>query len=392
MRRTRRLALLCVVLSTAGLAAAQGGGADGCPPSKCGTLSLTKPGSQLVTVLPSGPFGALQAFDVVTGKKRFSLGYGRLSPDGSWHFVSQNREDDTLVRRFDARTGRKAGSWTVAGRYWWIGATSARGRHVVLAHATNGKRSRFLVVDGRSGALVRTVRLDGSFEPEAVSRDGRRLFLIEHLGREYQIRLYDLARGRLVGGAIRPKNEDERMTGYPWTAVGTPDGRWRLTLYIRPNGGEAFIHALDLEHAAAYCLDLPGAGRAGALQQYGLALSSDAQTLYAANGAIGAAARLDLKTLRVTPLARFRSGRDPEAQWGSAALSPDGRTLYFGGLHGLWAYHGSTGLVRGPYRVGPVAGFGFTPDGERVTVIRFGKRPLSLDAATGRTVGAPRSS
>jgi len=65
-------------------------------------------------------------------------------------------------------------------------------------------------------------------------------------------------------------------------------------------------------------------------------------------------------------------------------VSPNGRTLYFGTLRGLHAFDVSTGRVRGPYRLGAVAGFAFTPDGGRLTVVRFGRRPLSVDPASGR--------
>jgi hypothetical protein len=92
-------------------------------------------------------------------------------------------------------------------------------------------------------------------------------------------------------------------------------------------------------------------------------------------------AALDLARLRVRTLARFRGRGGALPGYSNAVVSRDGRTLWFGDVHGLWLYRGE---VRGPFRVGSVGGFGLTPDGHRLTVIRLGARMLQLDARTGK--------
>ena len=86
--------------------------------------------------------------------------------------------------------------------------------------------------------------------------------------------------------------------------------------------------------------------------------------------------------------ARFRGDERNLPNYASTVAFSRGRALWFGDVRGLWLFRGS---VRGPFRVGPVGGFGFTPDGRRLTVIRVGGRsPLQLDARTGARLTMPR--
>jgi hypothetical protein len=240
-----------------------------------------------------------------------------------------------------------------------------------------------VIVDLRTG-VQREVTLRGRFRPEAVSNDGRRVFLIEYLRGGYRVRLYDLSHRRLVPGELRPRNEDEPMTGVPVRAIGSPDGHWLLTLYVKPKQNEAFVHALDLRRAVAYCVDLPGDAPWGELQAYALAPDLDGRTLHVANAAIGLATDVDLGTLEVAAPVHFGGPRVVDNVVNSA-VSPRGDLVYFGGVRQLWAYDLRARRVRGPYRPGLIGGFGFTPDGRRLAVIApSGLSAYWLDAATGR--------
>jgi hypothetical protein len=80
---------------------------------------------------------------------------------------------------------------------------------------------------------------------------------------------------------------------------------------------------------------------------WGLALTRDHRSLYAANSALGIVAELNLEDFAVTrtavvpqrtgsiELAKFESGEWHDA--GSVALSPDDKVLYVGGPHGISA-------------------------------------------------------
>ena len=75
--------------------------------------------------------------------------------------------------------------------------------------------------------------------------------------------------------------------------------------------------------------------------------------------------------------------RFPGLQWANAAVSADGRRVWFGHVKRLWLYDGR---VRGPFGFERVAGFGFAPDGRQLTVVRLGRPVLRLNALTGRVM------
>jgi hypothetical protein len=354
-------------------------------------LSVSLPGTNLLALRPIGAAGPLSAVDVRSGRRLFQLPSGIASADGRSFYALGDRSpgSQTVLARYDARTGVRFARWRVP---WanFLAAVSANGRWAVIYDARSNRRwTRLRVIEPRARRVVRDVRLRGVFEVETISDDGRRLFLVHHhRDGSYAIRLFHVGRGVLRSEALQPKNEDEAMAGDPWTAVASPDGRWLLTLYVKRHEREAFVHALDLRRAVTFCLDLPGRAGPRVLQQYGLALSRDGGRLFAANASAGALAAFDLRgeTPRTAFARRFRPQRAPQVIWANAALSPNGRTLYFGTIRGLRAFDVPTGRIRGPYRVGAVAGFAFTPDGRRLTVVRLGRRPLSLDARSGRAL------
>jgi dipeptidyl aminopeptidase/acylaminoacyl peptidase len=343
--------------------------------------SVARPGSPIVVLRRFGSYGAYEAYDAASGRRRFTLPYGLASADGAVYLSTKNRRETTLLRRYDARTGRLRRTLPL-GPKRYLSQISANGSRAVVGDArTLRGRIRYEVVDTTSGEVIRRLTLPRTFETDGISNDGRRLFVIEHRRGSYRVRVLDVPLARVRPGSVRVKNENEPMRGYAASSIGSPDGRWLLTLYVRPRARESFVHALDLRRAVAYCLDLPGAASAAALRQYALTLSRDGRTLLAANRALGRVAAVDLRSLHVRLLARFSAVRGPSPNWSNAAVSRDGKTLWFGDVHGLWLLHGA---VRGPFRIGPVAGFAFTPGGRRLTVIRLGLRPLHLDAETGR--------
>jgi hypothetical protein len=120
--------------------------------------------------------------------------------------------------------------------------------------------SRFPVLRTRTLRPVETVTLRGSFSFDALSPDGSTLYVIEHVNRrdvaEYQVRAYDIERGRLLPYPIRDHRSDQvEMYGYPVSRAASPDGRWAYTLY--QGSHHSFVHALDTVARTAVCVDLP---------------------------------------------------------------------------------------------------------------------------------------
>jgi hypothetical protein len=333
------------------------------------------PGSSTVFVRPSGQPGPLQAFDVRTGKKRFGLPYGMLSADGrTFLAAAAPKANRTTIVRYDARSGRLLLGSSLPDR-WMVAAVSADGRHSALAHYW--RRGIALRV-GKARSALR-----GMYDVEALSPDARKVFLIHWNRTGYDLRQLDLMTQKVT--PTRLDEPDEKMIGQATTAVATRDGHWLLTLYIKPDE-HSFIHALDLRTGLAHCIDLPLIGdftTAGAL-----ALSPDEGTLYVASPYIGRVATIDLATLEVSRLVRFRgpSTYDVNMMIGpSAAVTRNGRMLAFSAGHLVWLYDTAFGVVRKATSVrAPVTGLGFDPEGQRLLVLQRRGAPVFLDAATGK--------
>ena len=184
--------------------------------------------------------------------------------------------------------------------------TFANARRVVLASSIydDASRSTFVVLDTKTLRPVRTVMLRGSFAYDAVSSNGRRLYLLQFPGGvqggvRYVVRSVDLRTGKLEPGAIVDKTEpSERMSGIALARAWSRDGAWAYTLY---NGGtsHAFVHALNTRTRVARCIDLPWAGEAqSVLDGVGLAVTpSRVLTLTGRSGAM--LARIDTRTFSV---------------------------------------------------------------------------------------------
>jgi hypothetical protein len=312
---------------------------------------------------------------VDTGHRRFALPAGVASADGRRFFSSVGSN----LRLYDGQSGRLLDSWRRPG--WRVAGVSANGRVVALIRSSaRTRRTRIALADGRGRAL-RQIVLHGFFDVDGIANDGRRLFLIQYRQNGYLVRAYDVARRAL---AERPLTEKGRpMQGTAWNAVASPEGRYLLTLFLRGDG-DAEVHTLDLARGTAVCIDLPG-GDPYEVQQYALALAPDGRTLYAADPALGVVVRVDLGTKRVVNVDRFVRDAGSGAQSSTAAVSRNGRTVYFASGRNLYAYDAAFGRIRGPYRMDALAvGVAFSSDGRRLLVVRSNGTATYLDAATGR--------
>ena len=369
-----------IVLAAAALGLGTPSAAEACqcggtPPEVSEPTSAAGPG--LLAVRASGPRGPLVAYDLRDGRVRFTLPAGIASADGTRFVVSLRRQHTTTLRLYDARAGRYLGTRQVGGG-WNLGAVSGNGRWVSLVRPVRGATAIRLFDTVRSES--RSFRLRGWFDIDAVANDGQRVFLIQYVRAGYLIRFYDLRRQQLAARVLTEQGKP--MAGIAWGAVASPGGRRLMTLYLRGDRA-AEVHTLDLARGTAVCIDLPR-GSAAALRSYTLALAPDRRTLYAANTALGVVATVDLRSLRVVHVVHFRRhmGGDPASR--AAAVSHDGRTVYFAAGRSLYAYDAAYRRVRGSYDIGgAVAGLGFGPRDWTLRVVRRDGRSFRLDAATG---------
>jgi hypothetical protein len=381
----KRLALLLLLVLVPAPSAAL---ADGCP-LPCSGQSSSPPGSKLLYVQSDGSRGLLVAYNTASRQAVFALPPGMASADGRTYFSAFSAGTTTVLKRWHVATAQQRGEWELPGR-WTLQGVSPTGRWAALARRA-GQNTGLLVFDARSGERVHVMRLRGNYEVETISRDGKRLFLIEHFGgRQYNVRQYDLSRERLVANPLRAEGV-KIMAGYAWSGVASPNGRWLLTLYLSTPGKLAFVHSLDLERSRPACIGLPS-GRGGAfehLKRYSLTLSPDSRTLYAANPALGVVAELDLTRSEVKRVARFEKSA-PVAGAHPATLSTisrNGRTMYFSAGRDLWAYDAAYGVVRGPYETGgKVVGVGYGAGDDRVFAVRKDGHMVAFRAANGERV------
>ena len=144
------------------------------------------------------------------------------------------------------------------------GGLSVDGRTLVLVEPSDyrglRKQSRFLVLATNPLAEKTTVTLNGEFSYDVLSPNSRWLYVIQHVSSEdlvaYRVRAYDLQKRRLLSGAIVAKGEGETMRGYPVARATSTAGNWVYTLYHRDTG-QPFVHALNAAQRFAVCIDLP---------------------------------------------------------------------------------------------------------------------------------------
>ena len=205
---------------------------------------------------------------------------GVLSDDGTSRYLSVTLAGRTAILAQQARTGAVTSRAELRGRYGiplvaydsTAGGIAHDGRTLVLIRPRAGfprKTTTFAIFRTKPYLRLRqTVRLRGDFSYDALSPDGRSLFLINYLSAtdptRYRVRVYDLARNRLDPKPIvDPREPPDEMNGLPVTRVTSADGRWAYTLYDG-NGKHPFIHALDTRDRRAVCIDLEGPGFEGA--------------------------------------------------------------------------------------------------------------------------------
>jgi hypothetical protein len=214
---------------------------------------------------------------------------GVLAPGAATRYLTVTVAGRTALLAQNTASGRVTNRIDMRGRFGipvvsfdaTAGGISHDGRTLVLVRARNGfprKQTEFAVMSLRPRLrLQKTVRLPGDFSFDALSADGRSLFLVNYIAAsdatKYRVRVYDLARGRLEPKAVvDPREAPDEMNGIALARVTGADGRWAYTLYDGA-GKHPFIHALDTRDRKAVCIDLEGAPFAPGTNPYELRLA-----------------------------------------------------------------------------------------------------------------------
>lgn len=248
------------------------------------------------------------------GGPMYSLqgGSGIAAPNGNRFVpISTNAGNTTLVV---LRHG-SVWSWqTIVGSYGVPLITSAEtggisrdGKALVLQSTSypNATTTRFLVLNTRTLQTENGFFLKGTFAFDALSPNGERLYLTQHIDAtntsRYVVRAYDLTRDRLLPGRIADRSQKSWvMQGDALTRTTSPGGRWVYTLYEN-YGGYPFIHALDTVRGVAHCIGLPWKSltNQNGLMNVRLALHGSRLAVHWQSGRSWL--NIDTRTWRVTP-------------------------------------------------------------------------------------------
>jgi hypothetical protein len=189
---------------------------------------------------------------------------------GDMRYVTVPAGSMTSLQAIRLRGGRVVAHMVLAGS-WGIpqvafdGTTEGflpDGRTLVLAQQvfvgdTLRKTTTFTLVDVRKMKVVDTIKIPGAFAFDALSPDGRYLYLVEYMestSGEYRVRAFDMNQTKLLAKIVTDRKTWETgMSGSPVARTWT--GGWAYTLYGA--NSRPFIHALNTRGVAADCIFLP---------------------------------------------------------------------------------------------------------------------------------------
>jgi hypothetical protein len=274
---------------------------------------------------------------VETGATTPTFRDGSAVPSRDWSTVVRAVPDgnETRLEALDPTSGVESWSQALPGALK-VKVVAEGGDLVALGPArerfySQGRTGTKLVIAGKNLPEPLTIKIEGNFEPEAFSIDGRSLFVIEYLPARapssYRVRRLDLDTGRATGVYTVDDELQQAMGGTARIQATSPDGKRLYTLYTLEGSkgtSYAFIHVLSLDELWAHCIDLPPEFARSTESATALTVSPDGKRVYVANTEIGAVAEVDTEELKVV-----RTGEINSTFGGAthAALESD-HTLY----------------------------------------------------------------
>ena len=241
----------------------------------------------------------------------FSSPTAEPAPDWGAVVHSQwNREASrTDVNAVDPVTNEALWERSVPGR-WRVKVVSPGARFVAMSPDTGRYLSRpdrtRLVVTGQDAGSPTTVELEGNFEPEAFSVDGKHLFVVQYLPAarptHYQVRRLDIGTGDVQDVFSVDQELQEAMRGTARVQEMSPDGTRLYTLYSvdTPQGRRSFVHVLSLDELWAHCIDLPAGFAMRGAGASAIGVAPDGGSVYVTDAAEGMVAELDPRRLEVS--------------------------------------------------------------------------------------------
>lgn len=354
-------------------------GACGQPPSSVATEDV------LFLASPKGLFAVGPDDD----SPRFAGTLAVPTRDWSTTVRSVVRNRTTKVIANDPASGASRWEREVPGQVR-VKVVSNDGSFVALSplaerYFRDGRTETEMLITGETQTPQRVV-LNGNYEPEAFSTDGRSLFVIRYMParnpNSYQVRRLDLTTEKVEGVYTPDAHLQERMGGTARVQAASLQGDRLYTLYtLMGNDGErhAFVHVLSLDELWAHCIDLPDGFAESAESATALSVTPDGSRLVAANSKTGTIAEIDTEKLSLTRTTEMDLGNGREA-FASATAS----TIYLASEDRVVAVDTATLSERHAWAMPEkVRGLQATQDSRRLYV-GLRKRIVLLDALSGK--------
>jgi hypothetical protein len=405
--------------SPAGPATAPPPTSSAAPPSASRPATLGFEGRDAVVVVGREGDALLTALVASTGDQLVQLPVGvPTSPDWGYLGTTTVSGDRTIVADVGIADG--GGSTATLDGAWALPTVgydptptglSADGKTLVLVPAGDPDpartTSRFAIVpfppiDGAPELAPRILELPGALDYDAISPDGKLLYVVRHIGDpgsgSYEVHAVDLPNGVVQAPPIVDKrNIDETMAGWPVAQLRSPNG---LVLTLYRGTDHPFIHALQTAEAWAVCIDLPAGGDATSDGDWGLAASADGRSLFAVNATRGLAVDIDPSELSARRTVTIKTATTPTfelAKFGHVeggpvgrrvVASPDGSAVFAAGTHGVTRLKPDLSVDGTLLEGTAVSSIGLLPDGRTLfALLADGGRVVAVDAATGALVG-----
>jgi WD40 repeat protein len=363
----KRLILIFVLLAAVLPAAAP---AAGCSPLNCAS-SGTALGHGLLAVRPTGANGPVNVLDLSTGTYRWKLPSGVVQG----HMLVTHPSVGE-VRWIDLWTGQQTTSASITSdvAVGLVGVSQDASRAVLQGWDKAAKQTVVVIAGAGGQTTIRLPTQQWGFDGLASSK----LYLLHYLKNGYEIRVYDLAAGKLLAQPIKDPKASSTIWGIPWSRVSSTDGRYLFTLYVGSNGA-SMVHQLDLRSSTARCIDLPGTGDFAKATSYALELSHDGRTLWAVSPGYGRVVGIDVTTKRVKTAFAFARGvgyvENPISS--VSTLSADGSRIAVGVGGELWFVQLAKKTVVHAKPRSALA-LGFSPDGTRLWAVQKGDAVMRL--------------
>jgi hypothetical protein len=319
------------------------------------------------------------------------------STDWSAVFSTSHEGGTTVIRTVQTATGRTVATTSVRGN-WDVRVASPNGDRVALmapfrpgeAPWSPGPRpSTAIVIADPTGARPSMrFHLQGNFDPEAFSTDGKRLFMISYLPptqpASYRVVGLNLRRGTVFALFGREKEWVGQMSGTRLMQTPAPDGVFLFTLYSSQPPKYAhgydyveasatkpvsFVHTLNLDFGQAVCVGLPRPLWGGNPRYEAIVSSGADSRVYVVDTSRGLVAVMSSDTLNVIQTAKVGFGLPAVGSQAEAALSPDGRSLFVSTGRAIVALDAMTLLPVAKWNLqGTASGLGVSNDGARLYV------------------------